>query len=842
MNTIRLDRVKKHTESMSESTKVPGVFSFNKVKTEEEIMDANIEEIIKILTLEEKASLCSGMDFWHTKPLQRLNIPNIMVADGPHGLRKQASKSGADGLGNSEKSTCFPTASATACAFDPDLMYEMGQALGEECLDQGISVILGPGANIKRSPGCGRNFEYISEDPFVIGKIAGELILGIQSKHVGTSLKHFAANNQEKARMLCDSVIDERALREIYLSGFEAAVKSAKPWTLMCSYNLLNGIYASEHPRLLTEILRKEWGFEGIVMSDWTAVCNRVKGLAAGLELEMPGSGGENDRFIIEAVKNGSLSEEILDQAVRRLLTLIYKGQNEIVKDPSAYERHNSLARKIALASAVLLKNDGLLPANPGQKAAVLGAFAKEARYQGSGSSRINPAYLSNAVDGFKNMGIDYAYADGYKLSGGTPDEAMIHEAVETARGKEIVFIYAGLPDEYESEGFDRDHMDLPDSHNQLISEVVKVNPNVVVILFCGSPVVMPWLPDVKSVLLSYLSGQAGAEASVDLLYGKSVPCGKLAETFPLCHSDNPSYTQFGDKKSVEYRESIYVGYRYYDAANKKVLFPFGFGLSYSSFVYKNLRLSANEMLDSDPLTVTVDVQNTGNYDAKEIVQIYVQAPKSVIFKAPKELKGFAKIDLKKGETGTVTVQLDHRSFAYYNTNIHDWHVESGIYTILAGASSKDIRLSDDVKITSTRPDAKVPDYSVESPAYYHLESDNLMIPQNQFEAMYGAKMRIIEPVVKGTYNLDSAFFELDHGIAGTFFVRQVHRRFMKKYAADPRSDQSRMFEAQFDDMPVRTLVSFTNGALRFDTLEGLLLIMNGHMCKGLMYLWKNRK
>jgi len=798
----------------------------------------DFRELINKMTLEEKASLCSGQDNWHTQSIARLNIPGIMVADGPHGLRKQISEKAGQGIGESRTATCFPSACTTACSFDRDLLFQMGQGLGQECLDQGVSVILGPGANIKRSPLCGRNFEYFSEDPYVGGEMAAALISGVQSQNIGTSLKHFAANNQEKARMVSDSIVDERALREIYLSGFEKAVKSAKPWTLMSSYNLVNGTYVGENHGLLTDILRREWGFDGIVMSDWGAVNIRENALAAGLELEMPPSGSINDNRIIAAVKDGRLPERVLDTAVERLLKLIFKtsGNERPVEEP--YTKNHILAKKLAVESAVLLKNSGLLPANETQKVAVIGAFAREPRYQGSGSSKINPTHVSNILDVLSDKGIDFVFAGGYRLSDDETDIVLLSEAVDAARGKDIVFIFAGLPDEYESEGFDRTHIDLPESHNLLISEIAKVNAHVVVVLYGGSPFVMPWLDCVQSVLMCYLPGQAAGEAAFDLLFGKAVPSGKLAETFPQFLSDNPCYPYFGASKTVEYRESIFVGYRYYESAGKNVLFPFGFGLSYTTFSYMNLCLSKKEIMDTEEVTVTMEVMNTGDYDASEIVQIYVQAPESKIFKAKKELKGFAKIALKKGQTGFITVVLDKRSFAYFNTNIHDWHVESGNYTILAGASSEDIRLQDVLKVTSSSAETAVPDYHSHASAYYSLENSSLVIPRQHFECVYGSKMPVVTPARKGSFHMNSTLSELEVSYIGRVFGRYIHKRFEEQYAEDPRPDQIRMMEAMYADMPLRGLVNNSGGELGFAVLDGLILMMNGHLIRGFISLW----
>ncbi len=798
-------------------------------------MCKDFRELIGMMTLEEKASLCSGLDYWHTKPIERLNIPGILVTDGPHGIRRQPGESGGAGIGQSREATCFPTACTTACSFDRDLLFEMGEALAMECIDQEVSVLLGPGANIKRSPLCGRNFEYISEDPFVTGELAAAIISGIQSKHIGTSLKHFAANSQEKARMVSNSIVDERALREIYLAGFEKAVKKAAPWTLMSSYNLVNGTYAGENKELLTDILRNEWGFDGVVMSDWGAVNERAAALSAGLELEMPPSGGINDRRIAEAVKNGSLSQDILDMAVLRMMDLIFRTKNNQSSAEQLYEKNNELARRIAVESAVLLKNDGMLPASRKQNIAVIGAFARYTRYQGSGSSKINPTQVSSVYDAFTAGGIPFEYADGYQLSEDETDIELLNHAVSVSQGKDIVFIFAGLPEEFESEGFDRTHINLPASQNNLISEVAGVNPNVAVILFGGSPCAMPWISAVKSVLLCYLPGQAAGQAAYDLLFGKAVPCGKLAETFPVFLSDNPSYPYFGGPKNIEYRESIFVGYRYYDASNKEVLFPFGFGLSYSSFAYRNLTLSSKEILDSDTLSVTLDVENTGDYDAREIVQLYVEPPESKIYKAKKELRGFAKINLAKGETGKVSFTLDKRSFAYFNINIQDWHVESGTYKIHAAASSRDIRLTADVDVTSTAGNVSVPDYHRTAPSYYSLENSSLVIPQQQFEAVYGTKMPVPLPVKRGYYHVNSTLSDIRKSFIGRYFANTIHRRFTAQYSADSSPDEMRMMEAMFEDMPLRGIVNFSGGEIGFASLNGLIKIMNGHLISGIM-------
>lgn len=655
------------------------------------------------MTLEEKAGMCSGKDFWHLKSVERLGIPEVMVSDGPHGLRKQDKEADHLGANESIKAVCFPTACATACSFDRELLETLGETLGEECQAENLSVILGPAVNIKRSPLCGRNFEYFSEDPYLASQMAAAHIKGVQSKNVGTSIKHFAANNQEHRRMSCSSEIDERTFREIYLAAFETAVKEGRPDTVMCSYNKINGSFASENHRLLTEILRDEWGFEGYVMSDWGAVNDRVKGLEAGLDLEMPASGGHTDAEIVEAVRSGELKEEVLDTAVERILNIIFKFTDN--RQPGNFNREedHKLAGKIARESMVLLKNDGILPLKEnGQKIAFIGKFAEKPRFQGGGSSHINSFKVTGALEAVKKYA-DVSYAQGYDVKEDKADEAMFAEAVAAAENSDIAVIFAGLPDAFESEGYDREHMRMPECQNRLIAEIVKVQPNTVVVLHNGSPVEMPWADEVRGILESYLCGQAVGEAQVDLFFGRANPCGKLAETIPYKLSDNPSYLNFpGDGKTVEYREGVFVGYRYYDTKEMPVRYPFGYGLSYTTFAYSDLKLSAKEIKDTDRLTVSLKVKNTGDMAGREIVQLYVADKTGVVSRPVKELKNFAKVELEPGEEKTVIMELDKRSFAWYNTEISDWYAATGTYEILVGSSSRDIHLRDAVQLVST--------------------------------------------------------------------------------------------------------------------------------------------
>ena len=666
-------------------------------------MKRDVKGIIREMTLEEKAGMCSGKDFWHLKGVERLGIPEVMVSDGPHGLRKQAAEADHLGLNESIKAVCFPTACATACSFDRDLLEEMGERIGDECQAEDLSVILGPAVNIKRSPLCGRNFEYFSEDPYLASQMAAAHIKGVQSKNVGTSIKHFAANNQEHRRMSCSSEVDERTLREIYLAAFETAIKEAKPDTVMCSYNRINGEFASENHWLLTEVLRDEWGFDGYVMSDWGAVNDRVKGLKAGLELEMPASGGTTDKEIVEAVKNGELDEAVLDRAVERILNIVFKFADNRQEGKFDKEEDHKLAAKIEAESMVLLKNEGVLPLpTQGKKIAFIGKFAEAPRFQGGGSSHINSFKITGALEAVKEVA-QVTYAQGYDIKEDVIDQDMLNQAVETAKEADVAVIFAGLPDAFESEGYDRSHMRMPECQNTLISEIAKVQENVVVVLHNGSPVEMPWADEVKGILEAYLGGQAVGQAEVDVLFGKANPCGKLAETIPYKLADNPSYLNFpGDGQTVEYNEGVFVGYRYYDTKEMPVRYPFGYGLSYTTFEYSDLQLSADRIKDTDTLKVTLKVKNTGDRAGKEIVQLYVADKTGSASRPVKELKNFVKVELQPQEEKTVEMELDKRSFAWYNTQIHDWYAASGEYEILAAASSRDIRLKKTVYVEST--------------------------------------------------------------------------------------------------------------------------------------------
>lgn len=696
----------------------------------EHVLD--VKKLVNELTLEEKASLCSGADFWHTKAIDRLNIPAAMVSDGPHGIRKQESLADHMGVAESIKAIGFPTASAMACSFDRDLLHKIGDALGEECVAEDLAVLLGPGINMKRSPICGRNFEYYSEDPVVAGELGAAFVNGVQEHGVGTSLKHFAANNQEWRRMSISAEIDERTLREIYLAAFETVVKKAQPWTIMCSYNRINGVYSCENDWLLNKVLRDEWGFEGLVMTDWGAMDERVPSLKAGLDLEMPDCHGETDKLIVKAVQSGELEESVLDTAVERILTMVDKyltarkgidPASMVHPLPSSVERgydvaaHHALARTTAEQSAVLLKNEDILPLQKDKKIAFIGEFAKVPRIQGGGSSHINNTSVESALDA---AGDSVSYAQGFHIDEETTDETLLQEAITLAKESDVAVIFAGLPDSFESEGFDRTHLNMPANQNELIARISEVQPNVVVVLHSGSPIAMPWLDKVAGVLQMYLAGQASGGAAVNLLFGDATPCGKLAETFPLHLEDNPSYLNFpGNREKVCYQEGVFIGYRYYDKKKMDVLFPFGYGLSYTDFTYSNMKVTVNGknaadvnvIKETDEIVVSADITNTGNCDGAEIVQLYIKNPVVYEIRPEKELRDFAKVFLKAGETKTVTFTLNARSFSYYETRIHDWYAESGDYEILLASSSRDIRLQDTVSITGSKKIPFVADY-----------------------------------------------------------------------------------------------------------------------------------
>ena len=796
--------------------------------------------LVSQMTLEEKASLCSGLDFWHLKGIERLGIPSIMVTDGPHGLRKQSGQGDHIGLLDSIPATCFPTASALASTWNRDLVYQVGEALGEECRAEKVSVILGPGLNIKRSPLCGRNFEYFSEDPYLTGEIAKSHINGVQSQGIGTSAKHYAVNNQEFRRMVIDAVVDERALREIYLAGYEMAVKDAQPWTVMCAYNKVNGTYCCEHEYLMTDILKEEWGHEGLVVTDWGAMNDRVKGLQAGVELEMPGVPNGNDARIVAAVRSGQVAEEVLDQAAGRIVGLILKAEEALASDFVCDRAANhALARRAAGEGAVLLRNEGpVLPLQEQAKIALVGRFAKEPRYQGAGSSLINPTQLDNVYDEIVALVGDanLTYAPGYTKRADEADEALIAEALEAASGADVVVICAGLTDLLEVEGLDRDHMKMPPGHDALIEALVAAHRRVVIVLSNGAPVEMPWVDSVSAILEGYLGGQAGAGAIADILFGRVNPSGKLAETFPIRLEDNPSYHYFPSGPStVEYRESLYVGYRYYDSVDQEVLFPFGHGLSYTAFAYSDLQLSQSQITEDDTLTAMLKVQNTGAVAGMETVQLYVRDLETTVFRPDKELKGFAKVELQPGEETEVAIELDKRAFAYYDTELKDWHVETGDFEVLIGASSRDIRLRATVKVASSSEAAYTADR--EALAAYYDFPKGAPVDQGSFETLLGRPVPPNEAPTKGSYTLNTPVGDMQDAFIGRQLFGLMNRQMAKLIQGQEGTPTALLMEAVAREMPLRGMLMSGNGSISREMLEALLVMINGRTLKGLSAL-----
>lgn len=750
------------------------------------VAQEKVEQWLGQLTLEEKAGLCSGADTWHTKAVERLGIPAVMMCDGPHGLRKQVQAADHLGLNASIEAVCFPAACASACSFDRALLREMGEALGDECRAEGVSLLLGPGANLKRSPLCGRNFEYFSEDPYAASEMAAAWITGLQSRGVGASLKHYLANNQETRRMTVNASIAPRPLRELYLAAFEGAVRKARPHTVMCSYNRLNGTYVSEDPFALTEVLRGDWGFEGFVVSDWGAVNERVAALAAGMDLEMPSSNGVNDAEIVAAVREGRLDEAVLDRAVARILEAVARWSGQ-PPAPAAWDKeaHHALARKIAAESMVLLKNEGVLPLAPKGRVAFIGPFAKTPRYQGSGSSFINAFRVTGALEAAGQAGV--AWAEGCSLEEDARDEALLGEAVQAAREAEVAVVFAGLPDTVESEGYDRDSLDLPANQNRLITEIAKVQPNLVVVLHGGAPVAMPWLGGVKAVLEAYLGGQAVGAAVCDVLFGAVNPSGKLAESFPKRLEDSPSFLNFpGEGDEVDYAEGLYVGYRYYDKKRTELLFPFGHGLSYTSFAYEDIRLSVAEMQDTGALTVTVALRNTGPVAGKEVVQLYVAEAAPKVARPEKELKGFEKILLQPGQRGEVTFTLGKRAFAHWDEALGDW-VAGGVYHILVGGSSAGLPLRAAVTVHSTA--ARLP-----------------------------------------AFHLNSTLGEVLPTPAGQALLQPRIDAFVEKVKSEPNAmgaGGGRMLQKMIGEMPLRGLIGFSGGAVSREMLQMLVDALN---------------
>lgn len=792
-------------------------------------------ELINKMTLEEKASLMSGKDFWQTMDIERLGINSIFLADGPHGIRKQAAAADHLGLNESIPATCYPTAATIANSWNVELGETIGDYLGKEALAQKVNVLLGPGINMKRNPLAGRNFEYFSEDPYLAGKLAASMIRGIQSHGISACVKHFAVNNQEERRMSIDTIVDERTLREIYLTAFEIAIKEGKTKTVMSAYNMLNGAYTNENIHLMREILRDEWGFDGVVVTDWGGSNDRVAGLIAGNELEMPTTAGETNEEIIAAIKSGNLKEEVLDECVDRLLELIFTTE-EVYKQPQRefdVEEHHKLAQKAAEESIVLLKNDDhILPLQKDKKVAIIGDFAHNPRYQGAGSSIVNPTRLDNTLDCLNDSGItSIGYEPGFDRYGKN-SRKKINKACALAKEADVVLLYMGLDEVTEAEGLDRQNMKIPQNQVDLLSALHEVNENIVVVLSCGAAVEMPWIDKVKGLVHGYLAGQAGTKAILRVLTGAVNPSGKLAETYPLRYEDIPSYHNFpGKEVSVEYRESLYIGYRYYDTANVDVLFPFGFGLSYTSFEYTNIHVTTEG--------VTFNLTNSGEMAGMEVAQLYVGCQSTDIFRPKKELKGFAKVFLNAGETKTVLIPFDDKTFRYFNVKTNKWEIEEAEYEIMIGASSEDIRLVESHFVAGTG--APLPYEKVKLPSYYSGKANNVSV--EEFEELLGYKV----PDSKWDrtrplgYNDTIAQCQYAKGAFARFSFHAITfaHRFLWKIG---KRSTANLIMMSVYHMPFRGVARMTGGIINMPMLDGILMIVNGRFFKGLRHVLRERK
>ena len=782
----------------------------------------SVEQTLKQMTLEDKVALGSGKDFWHTKEMKQYGIESIMVADGPHGLRKQPEEADMLGINDSIEATCFPTAALSACSFDEKLLSQMGKAIALEAKANKVSVVLGPGANIKRNPLCGRNFEYFSEDPYLTGKLAAGFIQGVQSTGIGTSLKHFAMNNQEYKRFSSDSIVDDRTMREIYLTGFEMAVKEGKPDTVMCCYNKVNGLHGSRNKWLLTDVLRKDWGFEGLVMTDWGAMVNRMDGYEAGCDLSMPGGSNFMEKETIEAVKKGLLDEKYVDESAIRVLKMVEKGLDAVKENVQVSLQDDfEIARKIAEESAVLLKNeDNMLPILDRKNTAFIGTMAEKSRYQGAGSSHINPWKLVSTTEACPEV----AYAPGCNEDGST-NEQLLKEAIELAKTKETVVVFAGLTDSYESEGFDRENMKMPEGHIRMIEEIAKVNPNVIVVLMSGSVIEIPWFHKVKAILYVGLCGEAGGEAIVNLLFGLTNPSGRLAETWPLKYEDCVSADYYGNEfKDAQYREGIYVGYRYYESAEVPVRFPFGFGMSYTNFTYSDLKV--------DGEYVTCKVRNIGKVTGKEVVQLYIEPKGNRKYRAKRELKAFTKVSLNPGEEKQVQFKLEERSFAIWDDG---WKIPEGFYDICIGKDShtmilrREIEISKNVKKSMFVPDEVM---NQEIPNWY-LEP-KAAPTQVEFEKLLGRKI-VTKPLKKGEFTMENTIMEMkDYSWVMKIMYKVVEKIVAKGFGGKPDYTNSsfKMMVSTATDCSMTGMKN--NVQMDNHIFEGLLMMANGHFFKGI--------
>ncbi len=768
----------------------------------------DIEKILQQMTLEDKIALCSGENFWETKKYEKYGIPSLFMCDGPHGLRKQENVADMLGINESRKATCFPAEVTTAGSWDPELLEKIGAAIGEEAKEQGVGLVLGPGANLKRNPLCGRNFEYFSEDPYLAGKLAAGFIRGAEAQGIGTSLKHFAVNSQEKSRFTSDSVLDERTLRELYLTAFEIAVKEGKPSTVMCAYPKLNGVHCSDNRGLLSDILRTEWGFNGMVVTDWGAMNDRIGGFQAGCDLNMPGGSDYMEKEVLQAVKNGTLPESCVDDSARRVLKLVFRAAETLSEQASCnYEVHHALAKRAATEGAVLLKNEcGILPLKPAAKIAVIGAMAKNIRYQGAGSSHINPTGLSQPLDFLP----DAIYALGCDDRGDTTD-VLIAEATETAKNAEIAVVFAGLPDRYESEGFDRDNMKMPVGQLRMIEAVASANSNTIVVLLCGSAVECPWADAVKAVLYMGLPGQAGGEAIAELLYGRISPSGKLAESWPYRYEDVPSSEIYGKTADALYQEGVYVGYRYYDKAGVPVRWRFGYGLSYTTFAYSDLTVEGD--------SISVTVKNTGSLAGAEVAQLYVEAPQDGLHRPLRELKGFRKVFLQPGQSETVSLTLTDRSFTLWQDG---WKVPSGTYTVCIGDLTASVQKSGETLLVPTW----------QKGSWYACCTGKPN--QTAWEAMLG---RTYTPPVlkKGSFTMDNTVMEMkDHSLIMKIMFKAVESTIAKGFDGkkDYENPEFRMLMNSSAGSPLRSMM--ISGGMKGGVLPGMLEMANGHFFRGI--------
>jgi beta-glucosidase len=796
-------------------------------------MDMNIEKMISEMTLREKCTLLVGLDSWHTYSIPRLNVPSIMMADGPHGLRKQLQSNNDVQANESYKAVCFPNEVTVACSFDPQVAYQMGKGIAMECLNKDVQVLLGPGLNIKRSPLCGRNFEYYSEDPVLTGEMGAGFVRGIQSKNVGACIKHYALNSQESYRMISNSVADERAFYEIYTKAFRRAVQE-NPAMVMCSYNKIDGIYASENRRVLNDVLRQEFGFQNVIVSDWTATNERDSALKASLDLEMPGH-KYSIRRLEKAFKKGIISMEEIDASVGRILQLVATKINNRIEDFDLALNHE-LAKKITAESLVLLKNDNhVLPLLGSEKIAIIGQMAKKVRYQGGGSSHINPFKVISMLDCLP-LETNYVYGDGYRLDGDGYDFQLIEAAKTLAIGKDKVILVIGLTDLYESEGYDRNHLDLPKGHTELVKAVLQVNPNVIVVLQIGSPILMPWLSDVKAVLNTYLVGEAGSSAVVDVLYGKTNPSGRLAESFPARLEDTPCYHDYAlGNGDACYKESIYVGYRYYSSIGLKTLFPFGYGISYTTFEYRDLTLSTSKMKVPGKINVSVYVKNTGQVPGKEVVMLFIKPDQSHQFKPKHELRKFTKIMLSPGEEQLVSFELTDADFNYYEPAIHGFSTDSGIYQIQIRKDAETLLLESEVTIVAK--DAKKYANSFLSASSYRIEN-RLAFSNEDFESLIGRKPKA--PHIKRLPPLDinCNLEDLSFTKFGAFVARKIIA-LGTAHVKDAEEPYQKMVEKSLKETPLRSIAIWSGGMISINTMKAIVEICNGRIFRAIGYLFR---